>query len=56
MMEFGLLRSFVAVAECEGFHRAAERLNLTQSSVSQRRRALSAYSGNDPATLCNTVT
>jgi DNA-binding transcriptional LysR family regulator len=36
MMEFELLRSFVAVAECGGFHRAAERLNLTQSTVSQQ--------------------
>jgi hypothetical protein len=30
-----LLRAFVAVAECGGFHRAAERLNLTQSTISQ---------------------
>jgi DNA-binding transcriptional LysR family regulator len=29
MMEFELLRSFVAVAECGGFRRAAELLNLT---------------------------
>ena len=36
MMEFELLRSFVAVADCGGFHRAAERLNLTQSTVSQQ--------------------
>jgi hypothetical protein len=28
-MEFELLRSFVAVAECGGFHRAAERLPHT---------------------------
>src|SRR5271156_3560366 len=34
MMEFELLRSFAAVAECGGFRRAAERLNLTQSTVS----------------------
>ena len=27
-MEFELLRSFVAVAECGGFHSAAERLHL----------------------------
>ena len=36
MMEFELLRSFVAVAECGGFHRMAEQLNLTQSTVSQQ--------------------
>src|SRR5712675_2194379 len=40
MMEFDLLRSFVAVAECGGFHRAAERLNLTQSTVSQQIKRL----------------
>ena len=39
-MEFELLRSFVAVAECGGFHRAAERLNLTQSTVSQQIKRL----------------
>src|ERR1700724_2017760 len=36
MLEFELLRSFVAVADCGGFHHAAERLNLTQSTVSQQ--------------------
>jgi DNA-binding transcriptional LysR family regulator len=40
MMEFELLRSFVAVAECGGFHRAAQRLNLTQSTVSQQVKRL----------------
>src|SRR4030081_3992877 len=40
MMEFELLRSFVAVAKCGGFHRAAERLNLTQSTVSQQIKRL----------------
>src|SRR3984893_15093726 len=40
MMEFELLRSFVAVAECGGFHRAADQLNLTQSTVSQQIRRL----------------
>jgi len=35
-----LLRSFVAVAECGGFHRAAEQLNLTQSTVSQQIKRL----------------
>src|SRR5271169_6400862 len=40
MMEFELLRSFVAVVDCGGFHRAAERLNLTQSTVSQQIKRL----------------
>src|SRR3984885_8101327 len=40
MLEFELLRSFVAVAECGGFHRAAEQLNLTQSTVSQQIKRL----------------
>src|SRR6201995_4435845 len=40
MMEFELLRSFVAVAECGGFYPAAERLNLTQSTVSQQIKRL----------------
>jgi hypothetical protein len=31
MLDFDLLRAFVAVAECGGFRRAAERLHLTQS-------------------------
>ena len=35
-----LLRSFAAVAECGGFPRAAERLNLTQSTVSQQIKRL----------------
>ena len=45
MMEFELLRSFVAVAECGGFHRAAERLNLTQSTVSQQIKRLELDAG-----------
>src|SRR5260370_32742724 len=40
MMEFELLRSFVAVAECGGCHRAADQLNLTQSTVSQQIKRL----------------
>jgi len=40
MLDFQLLRTFVAVAECGGFHRAAERLNLTQSTVSQQIKRL----------------
>jgi hypothetical protein len=33
MLNFELLRAFVAVAECVGFHRAVEQLNLTQLTV-----------------------
>jgi DNA-binding transcriptional LysR family regulator len=40
MLEFELLRSFVAVADCGGFHRAAEQLHLTQSTVSQQIKRL----------------
>src|SRR5260370_12691878 len=40
MLDFELLRAFVAVADCGGFHRAAERLNLTQTSVSQQIKRL----------------
>jgi DNA-binding transcriptional LysR family regulator len=36
MLDFELLRAFVAVADCGGFRRAAQRLNLTQSTVSQQ--------------------
>src|SRR3979411_198916 len=36
MMEFDLLRSFVAVAECGALHRPAARLHRTQSPVSQQ--------------------
>ena len=40
MLDFELLRAFVAVADYGGFHRAAERLNLTQSTVSQQIKRL----------------
>src|SRR4030088_1526825 len=40
MLDFELLRAFVAVADCGGFHRAAERLSLTQSTVSQQIKRL----------------
>src|SRR3979490_1409734 len=40
MLDFDLLRTFVAVVDCGGFHRAAERLNLTQSTVSQQIKRL----------------
>ncbi len=39
-MDFKLLRAFVAVADCGGFHRAAERLSLTRSTVSQQIKRL----------------
>src|ERR1700746_914349 len=40
MLDFELLRAFVTVADCGGFHRAAERLNLTQSTISQQIKRL----------------
>ena len=40
MLDFELLRAFVAVVDCGGFHRAAEQLNLTQSTVSQQIKRL----------------
>src|SRR6202008_1057390 len=45
MLDFELLRAFVAVADCGGFPRAAERLNLTQSTVSQQIKRLEAETG-----------
>ncbi|EJN12531.1 transcriptional regulator [Bradyrhizobium sp. YR681] len=42
MLDFELLRAFVAVADYGGFHRAAERLNLTQSTISQQIKRLEA--------------
>ena len=35
MLDFELLRAFVPVADRGGFHHAAERLNLAQSTISQ---------------------
>jgi DNA-binding transcriptional LysR family regulator len=40
MLDFELLRTFAAVADCGGFRRAAEQLNLTQSTVSQQIKRL----------------
>src|ERR1700744_3399182 len=40
MLDFELLRAFVAVADHGGFHRAAERLNLTQSTISPQIKRL----------------
>jgi DNA-binding transcriptional LysR family regulator len=40
MLDFDLLRALVAVAECGGFRRAAERLHLTQSTVSEQIKRL----------------
>jgi DNA-binding transcriptional LysR family regulator len=45
MLDFELLRAFVAVADCGGFHRAAGRLNLTQSTVSQQIKRLELETG-----------
>jgi DNA-binding transcriptional LysR family regulator len=40
MLELELLKTFVVVAELGGFRRAAERLNLTQSTISQQIKRL----------------
>src|ERR1700739_2793572 len=40
MLDFELLRAFVAVADCGCVPRAAERLNLTQSTISQQIKRL----------------
>jgi DNA-binding transcriptional LysR family regulator len=40
MLDHQLLRAFVAVVDCGNFTRAAERLHLTQSTVSQQIRRL----------------
>jgi DNA-binding transcriptional LysR family regulator len=45
MFDFDLLRAFVAVTECGGFRRAAERLHLTQSTVSQQIKRLELEAG-----------
>ena len=45
MFDPQLLRSFVAVADCGNFTRAAERLHLTQSTVSQQVRRLEEDAG-----------
>jgi DNA-binding transcriptional LysR family regulator len=42
MLDFEPLRAFVAVADCGGFHRDPERLNLTLSTVSQQISGLSS--------------
>jgi DNA-binding transcriptional LysR family regulator len=47
MLELNLLRSFIAVAEAGGFRRASERLNLTQSSVSQQIKRLEQLLGRE---------
>lgn len=44
-LDIGPLRSFVAVADCGGFQRAAERLHLSQGGVSQHVRRLEAAVG-----------
>ena len=45
MLEFDLLRTFIMVADCGGFRRAADRLNLTQSTVSQQIKRLELEAG-----------
>ena len=41
-MDFNDLRTFLAVAECQSFSRAADRLHLTQPAVTKRIQALEA--------------
>ena len=58
MLNFELLRAFVAVADCGGFHRAAERLNLTQSTTAKRpcevpSRRLANTTSSRPARSCS---
>src|SRR5258708_10862224 len=54
MLNFELLRAFGAVADCGGFHRAAERLNLTQSTISQASvRRLPNTTSSRPARTCS---
>jgi predicted transcriptional regulator len=40
MLDLQLLRAFLAVAECGSFRGASERLNVTQSTVSQQIKRL----------------
>ena len=44
-LDVGPLRSFVAVADCGGFQRAANALHLSQGAVSQHVRRLEAAVG-----------
>src|SRR4051794_883376 len=44
-LDIAPLRSFVAVADCGGFQRAAESLHLSQSSISQHVRRLESATG-----------
>ena len=45
ILEIAPLRSFVAVADCGGFRRAATSLHLSQGAVSQHVRRLEATLG-----------
>ncbi len=45
MLDFDLLRAFIAVTECGGFRSAANRLHLTQSTVSQQIKRLEQEAG-----------
>jgi hypothetical protein len=54
MLNFELLRAFVAVANAGGFHRAAERLDLAQSTISQASvRRLANTTSSRPARSCS---
>lgn len=45
MLDYKLLTALVAVIECGGFEKAAERLNVTQSAISQRIKLLESRLG-----------
>jgi DNA-binding transcriptional LysR family regulator len=45
-LDIAPLRSFVAVADCGGFHRAAEALHLSQGAISQHVRRLESAVGH----------
>lgn len=45
MLDYKLLEALVAVVECGGFEKAADRLNVTQSAVSQRIKLLESRLG-----------
>ena len=54
MLNFESLRVFVAVADCGGFHRAVEQLNLTQSTIGQASvRRLANTTSSRPARSCS---
>lgn len=47
ILDISPLRSLVAIADCNGFRRAATRMHLSQSAISQHVRRLEAVVGRD---------